>query len=72
MKAKLVLEKARALVAEIQVLQHDDEAAHSREDALHQFVLKEIKKGTLTGKNARIAAEIALSTQKLPFSRWCA
>ena len=47
----------------------DQEAAHSREDELHQKVLDAIARGS---KNAKELAKAALKTNKLNFGRWCA
>ena len=66
MNVKDVLEK----VQEIKMMAHDDEAAHSREDDLHQDVLRAIAEGRCDDQSA--CAEAALKTLDIDFSRWCA
>jgi hypothetical protein len=57
---------------ESEALSGDDEMAHLREDELRRDVLKEIAAGTLTDITPARAAELALRTQALKFSRWYA
>lgn len=66
--------KARVLEIRAEVALHDDEAAHSREDSLRADVLRAIAglNGGLTARQMRELARIALSTERIEFSRWCA
>jgi len=54
----------------IQAVASDDEAAHSKEDELHQAVLDAIANGEC--ELPSVAARIALETLKIKFCRWCA
>ena len=56
-------------VERIRMASHDDEAAHSYEDQLHQAVLQEIADGAT---NAAEMARAALKTTEIKFCRWCA
>jgi hypothetical protein len=47
----------------------DDEQAHGLEDDMREAVLRAIMDGA---ENAKDLAEIALSTNEIKFSRWCA
>ncbi len=53
----------------IEELAHDNEAAHGKEDELHQAVLLAIADGA--DNPAELARE-ALKTTELGFARWCA
>ncbi len=48
----------------------DDEAAHAREDELHQQVLTLIAEGKCP--DPLRWSELALKTQEIEFERWCA
>jgi len=48
----------------------DDEAAHCQEDGLHHAVLLAISRGTAT--DPAECARLALTTNEIKFSRWCA
>ena len=50
---------------------HDCEGAHSREDSLHQNVLREIRDHSTDQLASAIARE-ALLTLDIEFERWCA
>jgi hypothetical protein len=50
---------------------HDDEVAHSKEDDLHQAVLRHIA-DHCSDLECRELAIAALKTIDLKFSRWCA
>lgn len=63
-------EQIRAIVAKIEAMRDDDEAAHSEEDSLHVRVLMSIAAGQAEDP-AACAAE-ALKTREIDFARWCA
>jgi hypothetical protein len=69
---KLTLAEAKARVEEIRSAARDDERAHELEDALRRDALKIIARGDLTPADAAKLARVALSTEALKFSRWCA
>ena len=48
---------------------HDDETAHSKEDALYKAVLETIAHGAANPSQLAMAA---LGTKEIEFSRWCA
>lgn len=66
----MILGEVKARVEEIANL-HDDEAQHSREDALWKDVLQAIMSAK-TLKEAKQLAQEALKTRDLEFKRWCA
>lgn len=70
----ITLEEARLAVKEIASIKHDDEIAHSREDALHTAVLETIasKELFLGIGYAQALAREALKTEDIDFSRWYA
>jgi regulator of protease activity HflC (stomatin/prohibitin superfamily) len=59
-------------VEEIRELAGDYEAAHSREDQLHQDVLRAIATGRYDAKFAAQLAAEALKTTEIDFPRPCA
>ena len=67
----MTLTEARARVEVIRDIADDDEAAHAREDALHQDVLAWIALNA-NDDSCRELARIALTTLEIRFSRWCA
>lgn len=69
MDSEMTVEQVRERVAEIRADRHDDERAHSNEDALWGDVLQHIADGG--GNAAELAAE-ALKTTQISFARWCA
>jgi flagellin-specific chaperone FliS len=63
----------RALEIELKADDGDDEAAHSREDALYQYFIEQISNGEIkTIEEARQLAKRVLFTKELTFSRWYA
>jgi hypothetical protein len=62
-------ESAREIVECIRALSDDDELAHALEDDLHFTVLQHVAKG---GANSQELAAVAVTTEALDFSRWCA
>jgi len=66
------IDDIKAKLEDIKRLAHDDEAAHGMEDALHWAVLSAIASGELEGYDARTAANLAMATADIDFSRWCA
>ena len=66
----MTLEQIDERVEFIRKNAHDDEAAHSYEDHLHQDVLLAISKGE--GDSPKDMAAHALATKKIKFWRWCA
>ena len=73
MSERLTLTEVWAEISEIQRLWRDDEAAHGREDALHQKVLRAIA-DERAGDPATVAAmaNMALFTLNIKFERHCA
>lgn len=67
----MTIEDVEKRIEEIKtkVAEHDDEGAHSSEDALHEEVLRAIAAGAT---NAQDLAAMALTTLQLDFCRWCA
>lgn len=63
------IEEVRRRLGEIERKRHDDEAAHSMEDQLHQDVLTAIANGH---PDARLLAGLALESGAIGFARWCA
>ena len=63
------VDQVRNRVRHIDNIRHDDEAAHIKEDDLHQDVLQAIADGA--ADPAALARE-ALKTKDLDFARWCA
>ncbi len=68
---RLTVAWIRQQVAAIKEVQADDEAAHSKEDALWAKVLMAIADERCDDPASHCAGE-ALNTQKLNFARWCA
>ena len=66
----MTLEEIDGRVEFIRKNAHDDEAAHSYEDDLHQDVLRAISKGE--GDSPKDMAAHALATLEIKFHRWCA
>ena len=63
-------ESVREEIDRIRAVAHDDERAHGMEDdLLWQFVVWCANTGT---PEVRAVANEVLSSQPLPFSRWCA
>ena len=56
-------------IQEIKDAEYDDEKAHVLEDQLYKAVLEAVVEGD---PDAKIMAEMALTTQDVDFSRWCA
>ena len=65
----LTVEEVRLLVDGVRLAADDDERAHSLEDDLRFRVLTEISIGS---PFARELARVALQTQSINFTRWCA
>jgi hypothetical protein len=68
-------EEAKLAVSAIReiAIDGDDDLAHVREDRLRRDALREIADNQqLTLEQTRQLAAIALSTECLDFSRWCA
>lgn len=63
------IKQVKDLVEYIKTIAHDDERAHSMEDALHEDVLTAISCGATNG--IELATE-ALKTKEIQFNRWCA
>lgn len=63
-------EEIAVKVGYIRDIAGDDEAAHGREDALHQEVLQAIAEGRCADPAA--CARAALETTNIEFARWCA
>jgi hypothetical protein len=64
------LQQAYNAVAEIKAIRHDDEAAHSREDALHVEALQWIaERGD---EQSATLAKVALQPIEMNFGRWTA
>jgi hypothetical protein len=61
--------QVRSRLKAIERMRDDDEAAHSNVDALHRDVLRAIADGH---PDAKKLAALALKTQGIDFSRWCA
>jgi len=73
MSKKLTLSEVWAEISEIQRIRHDYEAAHGREDALHQKVLRAIADETAgTPVTVAALANMALTTLDIEFERHCA
>ncbi len=66
----MTLNEAEESVSKIKRMRADDEAAHSREDALYLAFVEWIAK-TGNAEQASVAREI-LKTQQIEFARWCA
>jgi hypothetical protein len=60
----------QAWLEAIAALANDDEVAHSSEDELHRAVLRAIADGS--AEQPVRMAELALRTEAIEFSRWCA
>ena len=67
--AKLTKEDAIKLVAQIENIQGDDEAAHSYEDSLREWFVECCANGLYTKKETIEIGKIVLSTKDLDFSR---
>ena len=57
-----------AAVGEVRAIAHDDEAAHSREDALYERVLRAISENACADPAG--CAREALKTAEISFARW--
>jgi hypothetical protein len=70
---KLTLADAKARVEEIRAIAHDDERAHGLEDDLRRDVLETITAPgcSLTARQMRNLAVVALSTRHIKFGRYC-
>ena len=66
----MTADDVKRFVNEIEILAHDDEAAHAAEDRLHVAVLRIIAEGK-TEDPVGLARE-ALATVDIEFSRWYA
>ena len=66
----MTIDEVKNYIAQIKACQHDDEVAHSKEDALRADVLAAIADGTC--EDPRECARLALTTDDLDFCRWCA
>ena len=69
---KLTLEDAIELVAQIDKMKGDDEAAHSEEDSLRAWFIESCATGLYTKKEMIEVGKVVLSTKDLDFARWCA
>ena len=69
---KLTLEDAIELVAQIDKMKDDDEAAHSEEDDLRAWFIESCATGLYTKKEMIEVGKVVLSTKDLDFARWCA
>jgi hypothetical protein len=67
----MTIEEIKKRIAGISKCQGDSEVAHGMEDDLHRDVLFAIATNTIEG-DASECARLALTTQKISFSRWCA
>ena len=67
----MTIDEAKEIVRAIERKKNDDEVAHSKEDSLRAGVLEEIAAGC-SRETAIELAKIALSTDDIDFSRWCA
>jgi len=61
--------EARAALIAQSASEHDDEAAHSREDALYRAVLRAIAEEEF-GDDPVLLAQAALRTAVIRFKRW--
>ena len=66
---KLTLEEAKELVAHIDTIKYDDEAAHSEEDGLRAWFIECCATGLYTKKEMIEVGKIVLSTKDLDFAR---
>lgn len=66
----MTLDEVRDKIEEIRNILSDDEHSHSLEDKLYIKVLQSIANKECESPSE--LAELALETQKLDFSRWCA
>ena len=71
-KQKLTLKDAQDLVAHIDKIKDDDEAAHSEEDSLREWFIECCATGLYTKKEMIEVGKVVLSTKDLDFARWCA
>lgn len=58
-------------IEEIRKLAGDFEAAHAKEDELHQEVLRLIASKEIKGAAVRVYARMALETLHIEFERYC-
>jgi len=63
------LKEIKDAVKYIDAIKGDDEAAHSKEDALYHDFIRELSKRK--DRVGAFAKEI-IKTEKIQFSRWCA
>jgi len=66
---KLTLEEAKELIAHIDNIKDDDEAAHSEEYDLRAWFIKSCATGLYTKKEMIEVGKIVLSTKGLDFAR---
>lgn len=66
----MTVEEVRARIEALEVVKHDDEAAHGAEDRLYQDIVRAIANGTCV--DAVSCCEEALRSVAIPFGRWCA
>jgi hypothetical protein len=68
----MTLKDARDMIGAIKLCaaEHDDEAAHSMEDALRAQALQAIANGDVDDPKA--LAELVMTTDGIEFRRWCA
>lgn len=59
-------------VKHIESIKDDDEAAHSEEDNVYLAILESIASGAISADEAKECCRVAIETQKITFSRWCA
>jgi hypothetical protein len=69
-EAPVKVEDVQARLADVIASAGDSEVAHSMEDSLHFDVLKAIASGQ--AEDPVTMAELAIRTQGIEFSRWCA
>ena len=69
---KLTKEEALNLVANIDRIKHDDEAAHSEEDDLRAWFIECCANRLYTKKEMVEIGKIVQSTKNIRFARWCA
>ena len=67
---RLTVKKVEEMVENVRKHASDDEAAHSKEDSVHELVLEAISLGVCDDPAACAAA--ALKTKEIVFCRWYA
>jgi hypothetical protein len=68
--SNLTIAHVEEMLRTIRDIAGDDEAAHSKEDDMHQLVLRAIADGKC--EDPRECARVALKSQEIDFARWCA